>query len=510
MAEQQELRKLARGGVGGLLAAVVSGLGGLAFIMVGTRFYSKSDAGAVFVITSIFLIVLAVATLGADTGITRFVAVRTADRPEEIGTTVAVILAPVALVSTTLAVIGWFSLPSLLDGTRYADTIGASRLLAVFLPAAAASILTLAATRGLGTVRPTVFIEGLMRQGLQPVLALLAAWRGLDLFWLTAAWVVPYALAGVAGWFWYARLCRARGVPAWSSPFAAEARSVAREVWLFNAPRSLTQIAQMAVRRADVPLVGILAGKEAASVYTAASRFVAAGLQGIRGIQQMVGPQIARLASSGDVAQAGLTLRTATTWNVLIAWPIYLTCAALPGAIMSLFGYQQGRQVVVILALAMLIGTAAGPVDIALLMVGRSVLSLVNNTAALATNLLLNLILIPLWGITGAAVAWAAAIVVSNALPTWQIRRILGPPSDRATALAAAAAVATFGLIPLLVKMIGGDSLGPAIASVIVAGAAYALIVWRLRRPLRVQELLNTVKRRRKRAGGAPAAESGS
>ena len=93
---------------------------------------------------------------------------------------------------------------------------------------------------------------------------------------------------------------------------------------------------------------------------------------------------------------------------------------------------------------------------------------------------------------------------------TWIFLCFLGRRWDGGTAFGGGAAVATFGLIPLLVKMIGGDSLGPAIGSVIVAGAAYALIVWRLRRPLRVQELLNTVKRRRKRAGGAPAAESGS
>ncbi len=499
MSDQRELRKLARGGVGGLLAAVVSGLGGLAFIMVGTRFYSKADAGSVFVITSVFLIVLAIATLGADTGITRYVAVRTADRPEDIGATVSVVFAPVALLSVLLAVVGWFTLPALLAGTDYADTASAARLLAVFLPAAALSVLTLAATRGLGTVRPTVLVEGLLRQGLQPLLALLAAWRGLDFFWLTAAWVAPYALAGVAGWFWYVRLCRERGVAAWISPFAAGSRVIAREVWAYNAPRSLTQIAQMAVRRADVPLVGALAGKEAASVYTAASRFVAAGLQGIRGIQQMVGPQIARLVAANEMPQASLTLRTATTWNVLIAWPIYLFCAAIPGLIMGLFGYTEGTTVVVILALAMLIGTAAGPVDIALLMVGRSMQSLVNNFAALATNLVLNLLLIPVLGIVGAALAWAVAIVVSNALPTWQIRKILGHPSDRSTAMAAVIALATFGAIPMLLLGLGGQTWPMAVAALSAAALVYGVLVWRLRRPLHVGELVATVRRRRKR-----------
>ncbi|MFN8188934.1 MAG: hypothetical protein U0R78_00615 [Nocardioidaceae bacterium] len=119
----------------------------------------------------------------------------------------------------------------------------------------------------------------------------------------------------------------------------------------------------------------------------------------------MVGPQIARLHAAGRPDQAGLALRTATTWNVLIAWPVYLTCAVIPATLLLIFGkdYSEGVPVVIILALGMLVGIAAGPVDIALLMLGRSVLSLRNNMAAPITNLVLNLALVPVLGISGGA-----------------------------------------------------------------------------------------------------------
>ncbi len=258
------------------------------------------------------------------------------------------------------------------------------------------------------------------------------------------AWILPYGASCLGGIWAYVALCRRQQVRSWVSPRSPSAVGVASEVWRFNAPRSITQIAQMSVRRADIPLVAAIAGPQAAAVYTAASRFVASGLQGIKGIQQMVGPQIARLVAAGDNQQAGMTLRTATTWNVLLAWPIYLSCAALPGLVMSLFDsaeydYSSGESVVVILALGMLIGTAAGPVDIALLMLGRSVQSLRNNMAALITNLALNFALIPIWGINGAAFAWTVSILVSNALPTWQIRPYLGSATNRRTLTGSAA-----------------------------------------------------------------------
>lgn len=514
MTEQPELRRLARGGLGGLLAAVVSSLGGLAFIAIITHNYPRSTAGEVFTLTSIFLISLAVATLGADTGVVRFVALKRELQPAHIGAVMASILMPVLLLSLALAAVLWWAMPGLLDATSYRGQLSEARLLALFLPVAAVSNLTLAATRGFGNVRQTILIESLLRQGLQPVLALTAALLGANSFWLVAAWIVPYGVSCLGGIVAYRTICRRHGIRSWVSPRSAPARGVAREVWRFNAPRSLTQIAQMSIRRADIPLVSAIAGKEAAAIYTAASRFVASGLQGIKGIQQMVGPQIARLVATGETEQAGTTLRAATTWNVLLAWPIYLACAALPGLVMALFDsekydYSPGEIVVVILALGMLIGTAAGPVDIALLMLGRSLQSLRNNMAALLTNLALNFLLIPQWGIAGAAWAWAASILVSNALPTWQIRRYLGPTSDRRTLLAAGLALSTFGVIPLATQLLGG-SLWWQLGSVLGAGLSYAALVYAYRRTLLLEDLVSGLRRRRgEGAAGEQAAVLG-
>ncbi len=199
-------------------------------------------------------------------------------------------------------------------------------------------------------------------------------------------------------------------------------------------------------------------------------------------------------------------MRTATTWNVLIAWPVYLTCAVIPSAVLLVFGegYSSGAPVVVILALGMLIGTAAGPVDIALLMIGRSVQSLRNNMAALATNLVLNLALVPVLGISGAALAWSVSILVSNALPTWQIRPILGSATDRRTLLAAGLAVVSFVTPPLVARLAGVESAVALLGTTVVGGLLYLALVHRFRHQLRVAELLAVVRRRRR-----PAVSSG-
>ena len=65
--------------------------------------------------------------------------------------------------------------------------------------------------------------------------------------------------------------------------------------------------------------------------------------------------------------------------------------------LMSIFGpqFERGATAAVILCGAMLVATACGPVDSMLLMAGRSVLSLINTGLALATNVALDLVLVP-------------------------------------------------------------------------------------------------------------------
>ena len=223
VSDRSEVRQLARGGVGGLLAAFVSGVGGLIFITVAARGFTKAEVGATFTLTSLFLIAVAFVTLGTDVGIVRFMAVKLAQRrDEQLSAVMAVTIVPVIVLSIGTAVGLWFTVPHFLPD----HLTSMARLLAVFLPVAAVSNLTLAGTRGLGTVQPTVTIDGLLRQGLQPLLAVGAAWATSNSFWLLAAWVVPYSVSCVAGSAAYVRLCRVAGVAPMTTPWSASTRGV--------------------------------------------------------------------------------------------------------------------------------------------------------------------------------------------------------------------------------------------------------------------------------------------
>ena len=83
------------------------------------------------------------------------------------------------------------------------------RALALVLPVAALHALVLAATRGTGSMRPTVVVENIGRLGLQAVAVLVVYLAGGGALALALAWSLPYVLGLVVAGVWLRRPGRA-------------------------------------------------------------------------------------------------------------------------------------------------------------------------------------------------------------------------------------------------------------------------------------------------------------
>ncbi len=246
---------------------------------------------------------------------------------------------------------------------------------------------------------------------------------------------------------------------------------LARAFWVFSAPRALSRIFSVALQRFDIVIVGAIRGPADAAIYAAATRFPILGLMFVQAIQQVMAPRISQFLTLNDRERAQTLYRTTTTWLTLVSWPIYLVSVSFAPLLLGVFGegYSEASDVVVVLCLAMLVATACGPVDSVLLMGGRSVLSLLNTVLALCVTVGLDLLLIPEYGVMGAAVGWTVGILINNLLPLWQVHRTLSlNPFGRATFAAMALTVLAYGLLPALSRL----ALDDTILGLLVAGFA--------------------------------------
>jgi O-antigen/teichoic acid export membrane protein len=257
----------------------------------------------------------------------------------------------------------------------------------------------------------------------------------------------------------------------------------------------------MAMQRLDIVLVAALAGAVPAAVYTAATRFLVVGQMGQRAISLAVQPRIGEALAVKDVPLAKELYRVSTSWLMLVTWPTYLVFVFFGERLLILFGrdYTAGHNVLLLLSTAMLFGTGCGMVDMVLNMAGRTSWNLMNVGLSLGVQIGVDLWLIPGHGIFGAAIGWAAAIVLANLVPLLQIAIVFGlHPFGRVTYVTIAVTVGCFAAVPAVVIAVLGSGWWSLVVSLALGGCLYAAALWRFRRVLRLTELAGIRRRRRR------------
>lgn len=503
-----DLRRLARGSAWNLAGSFASVLVQLLLPVVITRQLSSTDAGAFFSVTALFAILMSLATVGADTGVLwSLPRAKALDRRGDIPVVLWVSIVPVVLVSSAVATVVVLLAPDIaqvvVGDTAAARSEFASALyvLAPFLPVVAAYVILVSTSRGLGSIKPLVLIEKLGRNSLQTASVCAAVIITPSLLLAMVAWVAPYLAALIVMGLTVLRLVRLTvGQVQDSTP--GSARSVAREFWSFSGPRALSRIFAVALKRFDVLLVSALRGLEEAAVYAVASRFLVLGLMFVQAIQQVMAPRISEFLAKRDVQRAQLIYETTTAWLILMSWPIYLVSAIFARVLLGVFGstYSSGATAVVILCLSMLVATACGPVDTVLLMGGRSRWSLLNTGLALAVNVGVDLLLVPTYGINGAAVGWAAGIAMSNLLPLFQVHRFLAMhPFGLANTRAAATTLLCFGGVGVICRILLGATVAGCLSALVIGSAVYLLCLQRQQQALDLDALVSVIRRRRRK-----------
>lgn len=499
-------RSVARGGFANLVGAGYAGIASFVITALVARMATTQDAGIYFSSISILLIAVALVELGTPVGFVYFLArLRGLEQTGRMRAILTAGAVPMIAIGSVVAVVGILArepLGELLLGPEVDPSATIMVVLALTLLVAITADSVLGATRGLGVMRPTVVTDRFVNPTVQLAALLLLAAAG----WTASEELILTRTAGflavvVLALPWLLRLLRRYPAPAGTTfreTWIPDAELLGR-FWRFTGPRALGQFAQVGIQRVDIVLVALWLSPAEAAVYAVATRFLVFGQLAANAIGTAVQPRISTLAARGERAALQHLYRTSTAWVMFATWPIYLVFIVHAERLMRLFGeeYASGALVLQVLSAAMLVATACGAVDAVLLMAGKSTWTMMNAWGALVLNVALNIWLIPLLGILGAAIAWAGAIVANNLVPLLQVRLGLGVhPFGRTTLSAALIPVVLFGGIPWMVDAMGGGPLG-ALISATFAVAIYSALVWKWRHSLGVDGLLSRRARNR-------------
>jgi O-antigen/teichoic acid export membrane protein len=157
------------------------------------------------------------------------------------------------------------------------------------------------------------------------------------------------------------------------------------------------------------------------AIYYAASKSIALVSFVYFAVSTAVAHRFAEYHVTGDRRRLAEFLANSIRWTF---WPSAAATAAIllvGKPLLSLFGplFVDGYDVMFILAIGLLMRAAIGPVERLLTMLGEQRICAAIYAFAFSTNLALCVFLIPRYGIQGAAVSTAIALLVESALLFW-------------------------------------------------------------------------------------------
>ncbi len=314
-----------------------------------------------------------------------------------------------------------YSLRTKLDPQYFKTYVFALTLLPVFaLTRTAASTLS-----GLQHVVKAMMMESVIRPAL--VLATVCALFTLYPFTRLPSYAMAAQLVGAIIVLFAIWLMVYRHLPQEVSqvPAAYETRK-----WLSSALAfAMMDGAGLLNSQADILLLGMFRSPSDVGLYRVATQGAALVAFGLISANAVIAPQFARLYAKNDMPKLQKLVTASARVILLVAMPVALLLVfAGDKIILLLFGpdFVKSHTPLAILALGQLVNAAMGSVGYLLNMTGheKDVTRTLFITAGL--NFLANLILIPFYGIIGAAIATACTTTLWNLLLYRLVKRRIG------------------------------------------------------------------------------------
>lgn len=286
------------------------------------------------------------------------------------------------------------------------------RMLSFAIPFMTLTTVAAAATRGFNRMEYTAFVKRIAMQLIRLILVLvLGLTVGLTATTAVAAYAVAAIATGVLLLFFLNRLFSVRrSLQAGQRPW--------RGMLGFALPVYGSQVLKTFGPSLRTMLLGALDTISSVGVFAVAGQVNSVGQMFHTSIVVTSAPVVAELHQRQEWELLKRFYQTMTKWTFTLNLPLFLIILLFPASILSVFGedYTAGAVALSILAWANLVNTGTGICGVLVDMTGNTPLRLLNSIVAFVLTLGLNVLLIPLWGLVGLAVASLASAAVVNLL----------------------------------------------------------------------------------------------
>jgi len=415
------IRELLRGA---LVAFALKGLGtclGFGFNILLARKLGAEGAGIYFLAFALMNLAAVLGRFGVDTAMVRFVSVGVAKQNLEAVKGASINAQRIVLAASILMALILFSSSSWVSSVIFSKPSLEMpiRILSIAVVPFALLSLYSEMLRGLRRIKDSQLAQMVLVPGIACVCFLLLneTWGMLGAAWAYVLAVMVAMTISIVIWY--------RATPQYKNIVGRFELTT-----LMSTSLPLMWVASMLYVNGWIStlILGLFSEGEQIGIFNAAQR--TAMLTGIilLSVNSISAPMFAAFHKTGDMKDLERLAVRATRLMTFVSAPIVFVCLLAPAWVLGIFGteYRTGADVLRVLAVGQFFNVATGSVGQLLAMTGHEKIlrNIISSSALL--NLILCTILIPWYGINGAALAVVTSSIYSSLLASYMVLKKLG------------------------------------------------------------------------------------
>lgn len=445
----KSLKAVAKGAGIIFVGMVVGKVLGMVNTILLARFLEPSKYGLFFLGFTIVEILAIIGVFGLASGVTRFIPYHHAkSRDDKVKSTIQFSLKFSLILSVILAIV-LFLLSDQIAGLVFKDDRlkVVLQIFSIALPFYTISQITPSIFRGFGNAKYRVLTQEIMLRVIKISAFILFVSFGYLLYGALAAFIVGTIVTLSISLY----LVQKKLFPIFGSNIKTKDASVDRELLSFSWPLVIGSFSYIFYTQTDRLLLGFFKTSEDIGIYTSGSQISQLVTFILPSFAFLFLPVMSELYSEKKIQDFSYLYKSTTRWVFLITLPLFLFFVFFSKEIiLLLFGssYVSGATVLMILSLAFFVNASVGLTWDTLLAMDKTKFVMITQGTGAVTNIALNVLLIPPFGIEGAAIGTACGIIIMNIMQLVVVHHSIGfHPYDRQYLKISAIAISIIFLI---------------------------------------------------------------
>lgn len=296
------------------------------------------------------------------------------------------------------------------------------KIFAFIVPLIALTNLLTSHLRSIQQVGGKVYFKDIMRPLLAIVFVFFVIVLRLSFRWLLFAYAASFLTTCIV------LLIYARGKIQQSIPIS-QSVNVTKEVVVFAMPLLGVGVIAQLIMWTDTLILGWFHPAEVVGLYNGATRIGQVATLVLTSMAFLYMPIVSRLYSLHDVRNIHVVYATITKWVFILTLPFFLCIFGISESVLGIIlgsQYVEASHALQILALGFFAHIILGPNAQTMIAYGKQKINFISLFVGLLLNVVLDILIIPIYGIVGAAVASCVCLILSNSLISYCMYKISG------------------------------------------------------------------------------------